>query len=51
MQQVNAHDDDPIDEDPIDDPLTTIFLWIENDDGAPEDAPQALTSQYPALPG
>ena len=49
MEGVMYQADD--DETPIDDPLNVIFQWIESDDDdAPEDAPQELTTLYPALP-
>ncbi len=44
MHQLND-DDAPI---PPPDPLTVIFEWIESDDDALEDAPQAPTVQCPA---
>lgn len=43
----NQTDDDK----PDPDHLTAIFVWLESDGDAPEDALQELTVLYPDLPG
>lgn len=45
MVQFEPDDDAPTP--PADDPLTTIFQWIETDDDAHEDAPLEPTVQHP----